>query len=191
MARSKILHVRVTEKKWKTWKTLADGQKLSLSEWSRKVIEEVLKQLGREKQAEGYKTENKAGIEEGIKKDVRIRLTPSEVKTVVELSSDYGWSRQELFIRLLRSFATQSSVASKKELEVLIQMVTEVRKIGVNINQMAKRINIEAAEGVTDETIKAASETITEVNDLMERVETKIEDFLKSHRNRDRIIKIR
>ena len=74
--------------------------------------------------------------------NIKVRLTPSERKKIEEIISEYGVKNLSEFIReiiLLGSYKV-----GKEECEQLqSNLLYELHKIGVNINQIAKYANIE------------------------------------------------
>lgn len=65
--------------------------------------------------------------------------------------------------------------------------VQELRKIGVNLNQIAKRINEAAAVEVSSDLIRTALSEIEEVKGKIRTQENQIENFLKRTRGRSKI----
>lgn len=78
-------------------------------------------------------------------------------------------------------------VISENESEAVKSYVQELRKIGVNLNQIAKRINEAAAVEVSSDLIKTALSEIDAVKEKIRNQENQIEAFLKQTRGRSKI----
>lgn len=74
---------------------------------------------------------------------IRVRLTNQEKKMLVERCREEGYSTLSDFGRakLLRKREIRRIEASKEFSEVMSQMDFELNKIGVNLDQIAKKLN--------------------------------------------------
>lgn len=96
-------------------------------------------------------------------------------------------SNQECLVRVVRAFLMNGYVVSENESEAVKLYVQELRKIGVNLNQIAKRINEAAAVEVSSDLIRTALSEIEEVKGKIRTQENQIENFLKRTRGRSKI----
>ena len=64
---------------------------------------------------------------------IKIRLTEAEKEQLIQRSKEEGKS--------LSSFIRESALKGRSISKTDVQMIYELRKIGVNINQLAKHIN--------------------------------------------------
>lgn len=111
------------------------------------------------------------------KKPLLIRLTYSEYEALNRLCDFYKKSKQTLIIETLRSFMTSASVLTSSEEEALIRGNFELNKIGVNLNQIARQLNILAKEP-TSGTCSLAS-----VSNELRRLEAKISQQTENTKN--------
>ena len=66
-------------------------------------------------------------------RDIKIRLTEAEKEQLLQRSKEEGKS--------LSSFIRESALKGRSISKTDVQMIYELRKIGANINQLAKHIN--------------------------------------------------
>lgn len=185
--KSKILQVRVDEDMARSWKYLASSRTMNQSELSRKVINIVLKNNPQSRASPTFTTQ--AGEREQEKKEVKIRLTQSELSSLTAMAASWGLSRQQYLISLLRSSLINSSLVSKEEIDTLLSVAAEIRKIGINLNQIARKINQEnAANGrLSSESIPKAINTIESTKQVIDQSIHRIESFLSLNRSRGKI----
>ena len=190
--KSKILHVRVNEQDAQRWQEEARSRGLNLSMLSRQVINSFLSgirhgEINKLVLTSGTDT-NK--IVENNAKIVKIRLTENEFEALSAKADSYGMSKQQCLIRLIRSFLTHSEMVSQSEIEAISNYVQEIRKVGINLNQIAKRINQAASIEVPASLIETALITIGEIKKILDTSEAEVESFLSKNRSRGTIAKI-
>lgn len=77
----------------------------------------------------------------GSRKELKIRLLASEMKALEKAAETECTSKQNYVIRALRSSLCQSVNLKSEQFNALLTSNSELRKIGVNLNQMAKHLN--------------------------------------------------
>lgn len=77
----------------------------------------------------------------GTRKELKIRLLASEMNALKKAAETECTSKQNYVIRALRSSLCQSVDLKNEQFKALLASNSELRKIGVNINQMAKHLN--------------------------------------------------
>lgn len=129
-------------------KVQAHDHGLSLSKWVNHLLNQNVKQLS-SKRPKVHKPFGLNAAESEFhsgKKALLIRLSHSEYEAFNKLCDFYKKSKQGLIIGILRNFMTSAAVLSSSEEEALINSNFELNKIGVNLNQIAKQLNILAQE---------------------------------------------
>ena len=174
------------------WQEEARSRGLNLSMLSRQVINSFLSgirhgEINKLVLTSGTDT-NK--IVENNAKIVKIRLTENEFEALSAKADSYGMSKQQCLIRLIRSFLTHSEMVSQSEIEAISNYVQEIRKVGINLNQIAKRINQAASIEVPASLIETALITIGEIKKILDTSEAEVESFLSKNRSRGTIAKI-
>lgn len=70
------------------------------------------------------------------------RITPAEKKIVQKMKNKMGTSDSEIFRKLLQLHeGTLTKIEPKEQYLYRRELATEIHKIGVNINQIAARVN--------------------------------------------------
>lgn len=92
----------------------------------------------------------------GAKKDVRLYLNVDELVAAVDRMADQlHKSRNQTLIAIIRSFVANEPQYTQDEIVVLRDSNSELRKMGVNLNQIAHRTNSIDFDRVSDgETVK-------------------------------------
>lgn len=106
----------------------------------------------------------------GVKKRVELRLTPSELALVDERAVGEGCSRQAWLVNVVRGTLTKEPQAGMREIESLGESNYQLLAIGRNLNQIAKRLNeghpdiitVKYVERLRDE-IRAHAEKVSRV----------------------------
>lgn len=96
----------------------------------------------------------------GAKKDVRLYLNDDELAAVDRMADQLYKNRNQTLIAIIRSFVANEPQYTYDEIVVLRDSNSELRKIGVNLNQIAHRTNSIDFDRVSDgETVKEPSKT--------------------------------
>lgn len=169
------------------WQKQAKEEGISLSSW-------IVKQISCEdktKSSSLVQSQNVLStgtIQEREKIDVKIRLFPSELKALDEQAKFLGFSRQAVLIKLIRNFLLAEGLVSNAELKELVEANKELRKIGVNLNQIAKQVNSALKLGCLElDDVQDVKRVITILDDrLKNQIETN-HKFLLTCNNRNKI----
>lgn len=114
---------------------------------------------------------------EGKKRDVKVRLLSSELDALDLKAKTFGCSRQAMLVKLVRNFLVSETIVGKKEQKELIETNLQLRKIGVNLNQIARQLN---AELKLDD---LSPDTLREIHSILPELELKINSQVeKNHR---------
>lgn len=91
----------------------------------------------------------------GAKKDVSLYLNVDELAAVDRMADQLHKSRNQTLIAIIRSFVANEPQYTQDEIVVLRDSNSELRKMGVNLNQIAHRTNSIDFDRVSDgETVK-------------------------------------
>lgn len=184
--KSKSIHFRVEEEHAKKWLQLASSKSITRSELSRQILGLVLSKIQEENSSRFSVNPNER---EPNRKQIKVRLTKSEFESFSSLCSDFGLSHQQCLVSLIRSFVTGSVIISSQELDALLTVSHEINKVGINLNQIARKINQEAkTEGVSKNSIDKANESIASTKEIIQKASTSIENFLAKNRSRGKIV---
>lgn len=77
----------------------------------------------------------------GAKKDVSLYLNDDELAAVDRMADQLYKNRNQTLIAIIRSFVANEPQYTQEEIVVLRDSNSELRKIGVNLNQIAHRTN--------------------------------------------------
>lgn len=185
MPKNRILHVRLSEEDANRWFKLAKARCVTSSVLSRQLIQAFLNDHNQVEDCRNL--EPIEPTNSTVKKVLKIRLTENEFFNFTKVSKQFCMSNQECLVRVVRAFLTNSYVISENESEAVKLYVQELRKIGVNLNQIAKRINEAAAVDVSSDLIRTALLEIDAVKVKIRTQENQIENFLKQTRGRSKI----
>ncbi len=185
MLKNKILHVRLSEEDANRWYKLAKAQGITSSVLSRRLIQTFLSDHAQAEDSRGL--DPIEPTQSTSRKILKIRLTENEYFNFSKVSKQLCMSNQECLVRVVRAFLMNGYVVSENESEAVKLYVQEIRKIGVNLNQIAKRINEAAAVEVSSDLIRTALSEIEEVKGKIRTQENQIENFLKRTRGRSKI----
>lgn len=179
MLKNKILHVRLSEEDANRWYKLAKAQGITSSVLSRRLIQTFL--------SDHAQAEDSRGLDPIEPTQSTSRKILKKYFNFSKVSKQLCMSNQECLVRVVRAFLMNGYVVSENESEAVKLYVQELRKIGVNLNQIAKRINEAAAVEVSSDLIRTALSEIEEVKGKIRTQENQIENFLKRTRGRSKI----
>ena len=86
----------------------------------------------------------------GAKKDVRLFLNPDELAAVDRMAEQLGKNRNQTLIAIIRSYVANEPQYTQDEIIELRNANNELRKIGVNLNQIAHHTNTIDFDWITD-----------------------------------------
>ena len=104
----------------------------------------------------------------GQKKTLNLKLSESEMQALEEMAAQEGVKKQRFVIGLLRASMANEPQHSTDELMALRESNTQLRKIGVSLNAIAKQLN----QGMTvnGSFDKVADKTVGEIKKHTEHV---------------------
>lgn len=163
---------------------LAQERSLTVSALVREVLENYLSipNLNGSFSVEDYREEfeKKTGI--------KLMLKPSELAAVDQSCQRIGKTRQSFMISALRFYLANEVQFSPKELDTLVESTHELRKIGVNLNQIAHSINADRKSGKF--TGRQYNEILELKKDLVPQITTNIKNVrnvLETSKDRRRL----
>lgn len=163
---------------------LAQERSLTVSALVREVLENYLSvpNLKGSFLVEDYREEfeKKTGI--------KLMLKPSELAAVDQSCQRIGKTRQSFMISALRFYLANEVQFSPKELDTLVESTHELRKIGVNLNQIAHSINADRKGGKF--TGRQYNEILELKKDLVPQITTNIKNVrnvLETSKDRRRL----
>ena len=86
----------------------------------------------------------------GAKKDVRLYLNDDELAAVDRMAEQLGKNRNQTLIAIIRSYVANEPQYTQDEIIELRNANNELRKIGVNLNQIALHTNTIDFDRITD-----------------------------------------
>ena len=86
----------------------------------------------------------------GAKKDVRLYLNDDELAAVDRMAEQLGKNRNQTLIAIIRSYVANEPQYTQDEIIELRNANNELRKIGVNLNQIAHHTNTIDFDRITD-----------------------------------------
>ena len=105
-----------------------------------------------------------------------IRLTPEEFHTLQELSSDYN--NASSYIRAKIFFQSEVTTNPKELLKSIDLLYLELKRIGNNVNQIAKRLN-ENPNVLSDDIVKAFNEELSQYTKSTKKLSSSISKIIK------------
>jgi len=75
------------------------------------------------------------------KNQLHIRMTDDELELVKSKSKALGVNRSKLFLDTIKGISVENYLLKKAKLVTLIKASNEINKVGVNINQIAMKLN--------------------------------------------------
>lgn len=122
---------------------------------------------------------------------LKLLLKESENDALARIALVQGVSRQQFVIGLIRMAAASEPQFTKDETQALYAATWELRKIGVNINQIAKRLNEEAKAGRLRGTEAVQFLKLsTALTSRMEYVVGKVGELIKASRARCKLVNL-
>lgn len=121
---------------------------------------------------------------------IQLSLKPSELEALKVVAKKKGKTRQKFIIELLRAYLANEAQFSQKEVDALIDSNHELRKIGINLNQIARSINSD--KKANQFTGKQYAEVLTLKNDLTLSIKNNLENvtrLLDGSRARNKLVK--
>lgn len=131
--------------------------------------------------------------EEEIRKPhmLKVLLKESENAALARIAQAQGVSRQQFVIGLIRIAAAAEPQFTNDETKTLYAATWELRKIGVNINQIAKRLNEEAKSGRLQGSEAAQFLKLsTALTQRMEEVAGMVGELIKASRARCKLVEL-
>ena len=98
--------------------------------------------------------------DEGPKQRLEVRLTPTEYHEIVERSEAEGSSPQRWVINCVRASLTNHPQFTMEATKALWESTGQLRAIGRNLNQIAKKLNEGVGEALPAKEIKSISDYI-------------------------------
>lgn len=105
-----------------------------------------------------------------------IRLTKDEYQTLQDLSSDYNSTSS--YIRSKIFSQTEVTINPKELLKSIDLLYLELKRIGNNVNQIAKRLN-ENPNVLSDDVAKAFNEELSQYTKSTKKLSSSISKIIK------------
>lgn len=105
--------------------------------------------------------------DEGPKERVEVRFTPSEYLAIVTRSEAEGCSPQRWVINCVRASLTQEPQFTMETTKALWESSAQLRAIGRNLNQIAKKLNEGGGAKITVEEIQRLSTYVYSHTDIV------------------------
>ena len=113
----------------------------------------------------------KGNPDTGPKERIEVRLTPTEYKSIKSLAEAEGCSPQRWIINCVRASLTQEPQFTMETTKALWESSYQLRSIGRNLNQIAKRLNEGKESDLIVEEIKKLSGYIYDHTNLVANVQ--------------------
>ena len=113
---------------------------------------------------------------EGSKTDVRLFLNLDELAAVDRMAEQLGKNRNQTLIAIIRSYVANEPQYTQDEIIELRNANNELRKIGVNLNQIAHHTNTIDFERITDG--KSVKELLKNFTKRAESISTTIDNHV-------------
>ena len=110
----------------------------------------------------------------GAKKDVRLYLNDDELAAVDRMAEQLGKNRNQTLIAIIRSYVANEPQYTQDEIIELRNANNELRKIGVNLNQIAHHTNTIDFDRITDG--KSVKELLKNFTKRAETISTTIDN---------------
>ena len=114
---------------------------------------------------------------EGSKTDVRLFLNPDELAAVDRMAEQLGKNRNQTLIAIIRSYVANEPQYTQDEIIELRNANNELRKIGVNLNQIAHHTNTIDFDRITDG--KSVKELLKNFTKRAETISSTIDNVAK------------
>ncbi len=122
---------------------------------------------------------------------LKVLLKESENAALARIAQAQGISRQQFVIGLIRIAAAAEPQFTNDETKTLYAATWELRKIGVNVNQIAKRLNEEAKSGRLQGSEAAQFLKLsTALTQRMEEVAGMVGELIKASRARCKLVEL-
>ena len=113
----------------------------------------------------------------GAKKDVRLFLNTDELAAVDRMAEQLGKNRNQTLIAIIRSYVANEPQYTQDEIIELRNANNELRKIGVNLNQIAHHTNTIDFDRITDG--KSVKELLKNFTKRAETISSTIDNVAK------------
>lgn len=162
-------------------KELAFSRGMSLSAYVKFVLEEPLKKDWSPKLKVSDEIEEKT-------RPIKICTTESEAAALKRVSLQRSQNVQTVVIAAIREFLLDKRQIDEKTKEQIIASTLAINKVGTNLNQIARVLNVQNKGGsVSSEAIEAAVSSVTGVNGKILNHMKFIEAILNEHYYRSKI----
>jgi len=104
-----------------------------------------------------------------LDKRIRLRLSEEDYKLVREISDKYGMKTTEFIRQAVRDGV--SGLENSVKLKLISEIKREIRKIGVNINQIARWANTYKADAESWKILMVLNEVDAKISDILRRLE--------------------
>ena len=122
----------------------------------------------------------------GAKKDVRLYLNDDELAAVDRMAEQLGKNRNQTLIAIIRSYVANEPQYTQDEIIELRNANNELRKIGVNLNQIAHHTNTIDFDRITDG--KSVKELLKNFTKRAETISITIDNLYRERRSVKQII---
>lgn len=141
--KEKKVSIRLTPDEYEKLKRYADGKERTISSLVREFL---LKEID-DFQTESFKTESDNAIR---KTSVLIPLSEHDLEELDNYAKEHGVSRNKGTAMVIKSFLFNKTFLSADEKLSLFKVITQLKMIGKNVNQIAKSLNSGAVSGSED-----------------------------------------
>lgn len=142
MSDRRVISTWLAAEEHEAWSKRAAEARLSVSSLTRQAIRSFLKKPGGP--AAGTPS---AHQDEPKTSELKVRLTRAELSALSEMAEKLGVRRSTVLRSILQAGLSELPLTSPAELDRLAAATWELRKVGVNLNQIAHRLNESAKAG--------------------------------------------
>lgn len=180
------LEIRITKEEKERWQKLARDDNSNMSHWTRHVIAMALNQLSEEIAQKNVKFKSLNRPDETKTEAIKVYLTSSEAKALDEVIATKQMTRQQLIVKLIRSFLIGNAILDKEDTKTLVNANSQLRSVGINLNQIAHAINAKA-DDLDDNLVSESLKTIRNTSAAIDKQIKATSDFLRQCNARNRI----
>lgn len=162
------------------WLSLSEHYGVKPTSFAAALIKNTIDEVKQQNEKLSFKLDNLAEhIQEKRATELKLRLNQEETAALDLFAAHIGRSKTQAVISILRSYLANQPSYTLDEEDVLENSNEELRMIGVNLNQVAHRVNMMDLDSFAKQDVEDIKELIKRLTKKTETISKEIKEHTK------------